>query len=238
MTVHEMSSTEVCWDTGRVYCFEIERESGATGRRVYAIRLAEDTATEYDDGDPITLLGIMTYGPPASNTTGTIYTTNITDCTSMLGVTDVARFTNVVIAHEIGHSVTLQHCPRYDSPNCYLWRLPDDATAFTTEYASHHDQDYDLIYHHTDFENMQRQASGPTPFREYSSDGRIYTRCFEDVNADGVVDIIDLLLVASYISDSSGWEQYVADVNRDGFVNISDLERVAAAFGNADCPTE
>ena len=50
-----------------------------------------------------------------------------------------------------------------------------------------------------------------------------------DVNEDGVVNIIDLTLVASNFGKQG---QNAADVNADGVVNIIDLTLVAAAFGN------
>ncbi len=51
----------------------------------------------------------------------------------------------------------------------------------------------------------------------------------EDVNEDGVVNIIDLTLVASNFGKTG---QNDADVNGDGVVNIIDLTLVAGAFGN------
>ena len=51
----------------------------------------------------------------------------------------------------------------------------------------------------------------------------------EDVNKDGVVNIIDLTLVASNFGKTG---QNAADVNGDGVVNIVDLTLVAGAFGN------
>ena len=51
----------------------------------------------------------------------------------------------------------------------------------------------------------------------------------EDVNNDGVVNILDLTLVASNFGKSG---ENDADVNADGLVNILDLTLVAAAFGN------
>jgi len=51
----------------------------------------------------------------------------------------------------------------------------------------------------------------------------------EDVNKDGIVDIIDLTLVASNFGKTG---ENVADVNGDGGVNIIDLTLVAAAFRN------
>ena len=50
-----------------------------------------------------------------------------------------------------------------------------------------------------------------------------------DVNQDGVVNIVDLTLVASNFGKSG---QNAADVNGDGVVNIVDLTLVAGAFGN------
>ena len=52
-----------------------------------------------------------------------------------------------------------------------------------------------------------------------------------DVNHDGVVNILDLVLVASKIGLRV--EDDVADVNEDGSVNIIDLVLVAGAMGNA-----
>ena len=49
-----------------------------------------------------------------------------------------------------------------------------------------------------------------------------------DVNKDGIVNIIDLTLVASNFSKTG---QNAADINGDGIVNIVDLTLVAGAFG-------
>ena len=49
-----------------------------------------------------------------------------------------------------------------------------------------------------------------------------------DVNGDGIVNIVDLTLVASNFGKTG---QNAADVNGDGVVNIVDLTLVAAAFG-------
>ena len=51
----------------------------------------------------------------------------------------------------------------------------------------------------------------------------------EDVNDDGVVNIIDLTLIAANFGATG---MNAADVNSDGVVNIVDLTLVAAAFGN------
>ncbi len=52
----------------------------------------------------------------------------------------------------------------------------------------------------------------------------------EDVNGDDVVNILDLVLVASVLGDVGG--DLAADVNGDGVVNILDLVRVAGALGD------
>ena len=51
----------------------------------------------------------------------------------------------------------------------------------------------------------------------------------EDVNGDGIVNIQDLVLVASNFGKTG---QNAADVNGDGTVNIADLVLVAGALGN------
>ena len=55
------------------------------------------------------------------------------------------------------------------------------------------------------------------------------TQLLEDVNGDGVVNIVDLTLVATNFGATG---TNAADVNDDGVVNIVDLTLVAAAFGN------
>ena len=60
-------------------------------------------------------------------------------------------------------------------------------------------------------------------------------RITEDINGDGVVNIIDLTLVAS---DFGKTGQNSADVNGDGVINIIDLTLVAGAFGNTAAAPE
>ena len=57
----------------------------------------------------------------------------------------------------------------------------------------------------------------------------------EDVNNDGVVNIVDLTLVASNFGKSG---TTTADVNGDGVVNIVDLTLVAGAFGSTAAAPE
>ena len=62
------------------------------------------------------------------------------------------------------------------------------------------------------------------------------THLSADVNQDGVVNIVDLTLVASNFGKQG---ENAADINRDAVVNIIDLTLVAAAFGNtAAAPIE
>ena len=53
-----------------------------------------------------------------------------------------------------------------------------------------------------------------------------------DVNRDGSVNILDLVLVGSSFSQQVSTEGNPADVNEDGVVNIVDLVKVASALGN------
>ena len=48
-----------------------------------------------------------------------------------------------------------------------------------------------------------------------------------DVNADGVVNILDLVQVANAFGQPVSDENAVADVNADGEINILDLVQVA-----------
>ena len=53
-------------------------------------------------------------------------------------------------------------------------------------------------------------------------------RVAADVNGDGVVNIQDLVFIASHLGRTG---KYTADVNKDGIVNIQDLVLVASALG-------
>ena len=53
-----------------------------------------------------------------------------------------------------------------------------------------------------------------------------------DVNADGVVNILDLAFIASHFDEIPTVDQVPnPDINRDGTVNIFDLTLVASHFG-------
>ena len=55
-----------------------------------------------------------------------------------------------------------------------------------------------------------------------------------DVNRDGVVNILDLVQVASSFGQPGPEEGNPADVNEDGVVNVVDLVKVAGALGGGD----
>ena len=56
-------------------------------------------------------------------------------------------------------------------------------------------------------------------------------RLAADVNADGIVNIEDLMFVASNLGETG---ENTADVNGDRIVNIQDLVLVAGALGDAE----
>jgi len=51
-----------------------------------------------------------------------------------------------------------------------------------------------------------------------------------DVNSDGVVNILDLVIVGKYFGKSAP-DNAKADVNKDGIVDILDLNIVGQYFG-------
>ena len=61
---------------------------------------------------------------------------------------------------------------------------------------------------------------------------RVIVPIFGDVNNDGIVNILDLVLVASSFGQSVSEAGNPADVNEDGVINIIDLVKVAGAFGD------
>ena len=58
-----------------------------------------------------------------------------------------------------------------------------------------------------------------------------------DVNADGVIDILDLVLIASHLGETPTEDQTPnPDVNGDGDINILDLVLVASHLGKTVRP--
>ena len=71
----------------------------------------------------------------------------------------------------------------------------------------------------------------------YTQDGDLDALRASDVNADGVVNILDLTLVASHFGTTPTADQTLnIDVNGDGIVNILDLTFVASQLGKTVRP--
>ena len=225
MTLHEMGTNEVTHLDGIVYHNQIASAGNSGTDYVRAIRLEKDDDTDYMSD----LLGIMSVGPPSANSSGSIYINRIdTFLSTCLEGTDLTsikqNYIEAIIGHEIGHGVNLWHCPCFDDVNCYMWRTPDAVLHHVTAFASHHNEDYALKG------TVCAQASNDDlPDRIYIPGTGVVAREDEDVNADGVVNILDLLLVASNIGTSG---PHVADVNGSGSVDINDLVAVANVFSN------
>ena len=226
MTVHEMGTDEVTYSDGIVYHNQIASAGNSELDYVYAIRLEKDDDTDYMCGN---LLGIMSVGPPSANSSGSIYVNRITEhlstCFEGTDLSSITQdYTEAIIGHEIGHGVNLSHCPCFDDVNCYMWGSGDDVLPHVTAFASHHDVDSALT----------GTVCAQVP--NYNRPDRIYIpgigvdiREDEDVNGDGVVNILDLLLVASNFGVSG---THVADVNGSGSVDALDLTQVADVFSN------
>ena len=71
-------------------------------------------------------------------------------------------------------------------------------------------------------------GAGRSTEQHFSVDLTALSRNLPDINADGAVNVQDMVLVANNIGQQG---QNRADVNRDGLVNIQDLVLVANALG-------
>ena len=66
----------------------------------------------------------------------------------------------------------------------------------------------------------------------HTQDADFDTLTASDINADGIVNILDLTLIASHFGETPTADQTPnPDVNGDGTVNILDLTLVAGNFG-------
>ena len=229
MTLHEMALSEVDYTKGYVYI-----NSAPEGiPQVYAIRLSVDP-TVYE-GEvclyPDAFGEIGGEGGPSYNTKGCIQVSKIAEWAGHFTV-NYAGLLSTVISHEIGHGIGLNHCPDDYSPNCYMWGPADKASPHVTQYAGHHDQDYDLV---VGGPSAQSPLGGNSdyPDRTYIPDIGVRVRQPVDVNGDGDVNILDLTLMMSYF----GQELYRSpmDIDGNGTVNIIDLMQFFNAFNNPTC---
>lgn len=228
MNVHE--APWVSMGDGRVFSHEIEA-SGGTVPSVYAVRVqgnAADVAKPGDEDYPNDALGTSSIGPPWSNSQVTIYYNRV-DYYMDKGIfindkTLEVDYLNAAIAHEIGHAVNLWHCPCADDLDCYMWGSPDEVLHRVSGFASHHNDDYNLVF---DGYFWPRKEADNYPDRIYVQGVGIRERKVEDVDGDGVVNASDLVIVALNFGTSV---PHIANVNGDNAVNILDLVRVANAM--------
>ena len=67
----------------------------------------------------------------------------------------------------------------------------------------------------------------------YTQDTNFDPLSASDINADGVINILDLTLVAAHLGTTPTADQTLnPDANGDGIVNILDLTLVASHFGS------
>ena len=148
-TLHLMASTEVDFDRGRVCNYQ------ASHLRVYALRLLQDGSA--DGEGPLSdmpglggVLGAIGDGPPHIPTKGYIFVTR-TDAywdfwNGSNQPLDKTKddWRSSVVTHELGHGVSLPHCPNKNEMDCYMWAIVDRASGHETQYHTHHIRDYDL----------------------------------------------------------------------------------------------
>jgi len=86
------------------------------------------------------------------------------------------------------------------------------------------------------FENVQMTDTADVVITVGTQDGNITVTCREDVNGDGVINIVDIQLVAARWNTAEGDPDYdpLYDINQDGRINIVDIQLVAAKW-NTTC---
>ena len=119
----------------------------------------------------------------------------------------------------------------------------DDAAMTALHYAVMYEKEevVKTLLAHKDIKPFLKDEQGRTPLDIALAAGHTaiiemfpaieLPRLKEDVNGDGVVNIQDLVLVASNLGQSGS---NLADVNDDGIVNIQDLVLVAGALDASD----
>lgn len=88
------------------------------------------------------------------------------------------------------------------------------------------------------FENVQVTDTADVVIAVGTQDGNVTATaaCREDVNGDGVINIVDIQLVAARWNTAVGDPDYdpLYDINEDGVINIVDIQLVAAKW-NTTC---
>ena len=141
ISVYSMGLSEVNHERGHVMPYQASSFGLGTGA-VYAIRLRNNYKA-YDTNDPDNkVYGEIGMGPPSSGTHGDIFIRLIMRGLGA-GQTKSGMITSVV-THEIGHGVSLGHCPNTTDLDCYMWEIAGSSAHHVTQYHSHHDIDYDL----------------------------------------------------------------------------------------------
>ncbi len=104
-------------------------------QRIYAVLIHEKPNPADRNPQHLNALGDAVVGVPNSASRVNLYLSNITG-------TKIEIFTQIqdVLAHELGHSVNLNHCPVDNSQACYMWPEYQQWTSYMT----HHKRDYDV----------------------------------------------------------------------------------------------
>ncbi|MDE0396207.1 MAG: hypothetical protein OXL96_00225 [Candidatus Poribacteria bacterium] len=140
ISVYAMNSGEVNYNQGLVMKYQ------ASSLSVYAIRLKSNPIA-FDPKNPTAPPGEMGLGPPSSGTKGEVRTERIKGIVKRLKAGQSASgITAYVTTHEIGHGISLQHCPNLTDLDCYMWSVVGPAAHHVTQYHSHHDREYDLKF--------------------------------------------------------------------------------------------
>ena len=98
----------------------------------------------------------------------------------------------------------------------------------TSDWAGTHARQWTEFYTHTGYDALVALAP---PVAEHTSGDTEIPENPWDVNGDGVVDQLDIAIVADYFGQDMPVEcSYNPDVNRDGIVDIVDLVLVAIHY--------
>ena len=102
---------------------------------IYAVPIHEKPYPADRNPQHLDALGDAVVGVPSSASKVNLYLSNITG-------TKIEIFTQIqdVLAHELGHSVNLNHCPADNSQACYMWNEYQQ----WSQYMAHHNRDYDV----------------------------------------------------------------------------------------------